>query len=152
MSNNKPTATAVIRFFADKKVTVELDTLIGVSPRRLERANHLLMREYRGMRGAHNARRHQEAREAKIAADAKAVTDDAAWHEAEDERLVEDSESPEETVEAFEESVEERECPDCGYAVRVKKDNDLYAHPCVENQAKRLQAETSIPEGGDELT
>ena len=98
MSKQKPTATAVIRFFADKSVTVDLDSLVGVSPRRLERAAHLLIREYRGKRGAHNAKRHRMARE-KTEADAKkAVKDDAAWHKAEDERLAEAAANQEETA------------------------------------------------------
>ena len=88
MSNEKPTATAVIRFFpTGRKVTVELDTIVGVSPRNLSIANNLLMREYRGMRGAHNAQRHREARAAKKAEDEKSVTDTAAFHKKEDNRL-----------------------------------------------------------------
>ena len=43
MSNDKPTAIAIIRFFPEgKKVTVDLDSITGVSPRRLEIANNLL--------------------------------------------------------------------------------------------------------------
>ena len=89
MSNDKPTATAVIRFFSNKRVEVEIDSLVGVSPRRLERANHLLMREYRGKRGAHNAKRHKMAREAT----AKNVVDtakaDAKFDKSEEKRLAE---------------------------------------------------------------
>lgn len=87
MSATKPTAVAVIRFFADKTVEVELDSLVGVSPRRLERANHLLMREFRGKRAAHNAKRHKLAREKASRDIAEAETNEAAFHEAEDIRL-----------------------------------------------------------------
>jgi len=95
MSKHKPTATAVIRFFPDKTVTVELDSLVGVSPRRLERAGHLLNREYRGKRARHNAKRHRMAREAAVEAETKAVEDNAAFHEAEDKRLAEAAEKDE---------------------------------------------------------
>lgn len=89
MSKQKPTATAVIRFFADKSVEVSLDSLVGVSPRRLERAGHLLMREYRGKRGAHNAKRHEMARKEKADTEAKVKKDDIEFHKAEDKRLAE---------------------------------------------------------------
>jgi len=160
MSNNKPTATAVIRFFPQKRVTVELDTLDGVSPRRLERANHLLMREYRKMRGAHNARRHQEAREAKIAADAKAVVDEAAWHKAEDERLAEAaaSDTPSGSEEALEdlsmEALREIAAP-LGVVGRSKADLIEGIEEVREEDkaaASAAEAVTNIPEGGSELT
>ena len=87
MSNNEPTATAVIRFFPDKTVTVEIDSLVGVSPRRLERASHLLMREYRGKRHQHNAKRHRMAREAAVQAESDAAEAEIKFHEEEDIRL-----------------------------------------------------------------
>jgi len=87
--STKPTATAVIRFFPDKTVTVELDSLVGVNPRRLERATHLLLREYRGKRAAHNAKRHRLARQKTERAEIQAVEDDTKFHKDEDERLAE---------------------------------------------------------------
>ena len=88
MSNDKPTATAIIRFFPEgKRVTVELDSITGVSPRKLEIANNLLMRQYRGMRGAANAARHREAREAEVSADVKKVKDAKAFDKKEEKRL-----------------------------------------------------------------
>jgi hypothetical protein len=88
MSNEKPTATAIIRFWPTKhKVTVELDSLVGVSPRNLAIAENLLAREYRGKRGAHNVKRHAMAREAKAREAAKNIKDDENFHKKEDKRL-----------------------------------------------------------------
>ncbi len=88
MSNEKPTATAIIRFFpTGRKVTVELDSLVGVSPRNLAIAENLLAREYRGKKGAHNAKRHRIAREAAAAEAQKGIKDDEKFHKKEDRRL-----------------------------------------------------------------
>jgi hypothetical protein len=88
MSNEKPTATAIIRFFSTGKVEVELDSLVGVSPRKLAIAENLLAREFIGKKGAHNAKRHREAREAEVAAEEKKTKDDEKFHKREDKRLV----------------------------------------------------------------
>lgn len=110
MSKHKPTATAVIRFFADKSVTVALTSLVGVSPRRLERASHLLMREYRGKRAAHNAKRHRMDRE-KVKQDAADLAEaDTAFHEAEDKRLAKAAEEDEKAgKEALKVALEQQE-------------------------------------------
>ena len=106
MSNNQPTATAVIRFFPDKKVTVEIDSLVGVSPRRLERAGHLLMREYRGKRHQHNAKRHSMARVAAEVEAENAAIAEVDFHEKEDKRLAKASKSAKKRHKEFYESVE----------------------------------------------
>jgi len=175
MSKQKPTATAVIRFFADKSVTVDLDSLVGVSPRRLERASHLLMREYRGKRGAHNAKRHRMARE-KIEADAKqAVVDEAAWHKAEDIRLAKAAapDVPSDSDTALEDlsmealrkmatplGVTGRSKADLIEGIeKVREENKVVeeattpkAEVATEPEVVADAAQTNIPEGGSELT
>lgn len=151
MSKQKPTATAVIRFFADKTVTVDLDSLVGVNPRRLERAAHLLIREYRGKRHAHNAKRHRIAREEEEAADAKAIKDDAAWHEAEDKRLAEAAAAPDVSSDLANLTINELRELAAPLGVTGRSKADLI-EGIKAKTATSPKAETNIPEGGSELT
>ena len=85
MSNDKPVATAVIKFYANKHVTVELDTITSITPRTLSIAHNILRKTYRGMRGAHNVKLHQKAREDKKKADKDAAEEYAEYHRKRDE-------------------------------------------------------------------
>ena len=89
MSNDKPCAIATVKFYANKHVEVELDTIRNITPRTLDIASHIMLKTYRGMKAAYLAEQHKIAREDKAAAEAKAIADEAAFHEAEDERLAE---------------------------------------------------------------
>lgn len=87
MSNDKPCAVAVIKFYANKHVEVELSTIKNITPRTLDIASHIMLKTYRGMKAKFIADEHKQRRKDVAEAEAKTVKDEAAWHEAEDERL-----------------------------------------------------------------
>jgi len=87
MSNDKPCAIATVKFYANKHVEVELSTIRNITPRTLDIASHIMLKTYRGMKHAFLAEEHKRVRKEKAEAEAKAIEDDAAWHEAEDKRL-----------------------------------------------------------------
>ena len=95
MSNDKPCAVATIKFYPNKHVDVELSDITNITPRTLDIASNLLMRKFRGMRGAYNAAMHKRAREERQEVEDKAVTDNIAFHDAEDKRLAEAALNPE---------------------------------------------------------
>ena len=86
MSNDKPTAIAIIKFYANKHVEVELDTLKGITPRTLSIAGHILQKTYAGMRGKFIADEHRKVREAKAALEVEKAKDVADFHADVDER------------------------------------------------------------------
>ena len=81
MSNDKPCAIATIKFYANKHVEVKLTDIANVTPRSLDIASNILGKTYRGMRHAHNARMHKEARETAANAEQKTKEDEAKYHE-----------------------------------------------------------------------
>lgn len=87
MPKDKPVATAKIRFYSNKHIDVELDTLHGVNPRMLSIAGNLLNKKYREMRNKHNADEHRKAHREAAEREREAAEDLAAFHIAEDERL-----------------------------------------------------------------
>ncbi len=87
MSNDKPCAVATITFYANKHVEVELSTIRNISPRTLDIASHILLKTYRGMKAQFIADEHKNRRKADAEALEQAAKDEAAFHEAEDERL-----------------------------------------------------------------
>lgn len=89
MSNDKPMAVATIRFYPNKHVDVQLSSIRNITPRTLDIASNLLLKEYRGMKGKFIADEHKRVREEKAAAEKKAAEDTAEFHKAEDERLAE---------------------------------------------------------------
>ena len=99
MSNDKPIAVAVINFYANKHIEIELDSIAGVTPRTLSIAGNLLSRKYRSMKGKFIADEHKKAREAKKAAEVAAEKKEAEFHKAEDKRLSSAVEAPAEVVE-----------------------------------------------------
>lgn len=89
MSNDKPTAIATIKFYQNKHVEVSLDTIKGITPRTLDIASNILLKEYRGMKGAFIANEHKMAREAKAKLEEKEAKTDKSFHKKEDKRLLE---------------------------------------------------------------
>ena len=88
MSNDKPTAIATIKFYHNKHVEVSLDTIKGITPRTLDIASNILLKEYRGMKGKFVAEEHKKFREAKAKLLEQEVKDDADFHKKEDKRLL----------------------------------------------------------------
>ena len=87
MSNDKPTAVAIIKFYPNKHVEVTLNTIRHITPRTLDIASHILLKTYKGMKAQFIADEHKRIREEKKEAETNAIADEAAFHEAEDERL-----------------------------------------------------------------
>ena len=90
MSNDKPTAIATIKFYANKHVEVNLSSIKNITPRTLDIASNILMKTYRGMKGKFIADEHRKAREDKAKAEAEKKAADAEYHKKEDERLTAD--------------------------------------------------------------
>lgn len=88
MSNDKPTATATIRFYANKHVDVSLTTIKGITPRTLDIASNILLKTYRGMKGKFIADEHRKARKRKAAKEVRDAKTDEDFHEKEDIRLL----------------------------------------------------------------
>ena len=88
MSNDKPIAIAITKFYANRHVEVELDTILGITPRTLSIGGHILQKTYAGMKGKHVANEHRLARERRALEALKAEKDDAEFHKGEDERLL----------------------------------------------------------------
>ena len=81
MSNDKPCAIATIKFYPNKHVEVELDSIATITPRTLDIASNILGKTYRGMKHAHNAQEHRKAREVKKEAEDQIAKDEAEYHE-----------------------------------------------------------------------
>lgn len=89
MSNNKPTAVATIRFYPNKHIEVELDSIAGITPRTLAIAENLLSREYRSMKGEYIVKMHVKARKDKADLAAAEKKADEEYHKKRDEELEE---------------------------------------------------------------
>lgn len=85
--SDKPQAVAIIKFYANKHVEVELSSIQGITPRTLEIAGNLLHKTYRGNKAVFIAAEHKKAREGRVKAEEKAVVDDAKFHKKEEKRL-----------------------------------------------------------------
>ncbi len=94
MSNDKPSAVATIKFYPNKHVEVELNTIQHITPRTLDIAANILSKTYRGMKAQFIAKSHRDAREASEKAEAKRIKDEKEFHEKEDERLAKAAENP----------------------------------------------------------
>lgn len=112
MSNNKPIAVAIIKFYPNKHIEVELDTIEGITPRTLAIAENLLGKKYRSMKGEFLVKAHAKARQDKVDTAAAEKKADEAYHIKRDEELkkaseeaLSNAESPEPVV--VEEVVEE---------------------------------------------
>ena len=81
MSNNKPIAVAVIKFYPNKHIEIELDSIAGVTPRTLAIAENLLSRKYRAMKGKFIVNEHIKARKAKKDAEEAAEKKEREFHE-----------------------------------------------------------------------
>ena len=88
MSNDKPTAIATIKFYHNKHVEVSLDTIRGITPRTLDIASNILLKTYRGMKGAFIAAEHKKFREDKAARLKQEAKTDKSFHKKEDKRLL----------------------------------------------------------------
>ena len=95
MSKDKPNATATIRFYPGKHITVNLDSISGVTPRAINIAHNLLNRKFRAMRGKHNADAHAEARKQREEEEKARVKSDKEYHEKRDEELASASKTAE---------------------------------------------------------
>ena len=89
MTTNKPTATAIIKFFPNKHIEVELDGLKNVHPRALDIASNLLRKEFVQKRALFNAEEHKKARARKKQQETKESKAEAKHHREEDKRLQE---------------------------------------------------------------
>lgn len=88
MSNDKPVAIAIIKFYANKHVEVKLDTIRGITPRTLGIAGNILQRTYVGMKSKYIAEEHKRVREEKARKVEEAEEDESEYHIKEDERLL----------------------------------------------------------------
>ena len=109
MSNDKPCAVATITFYPNKHVEVELSTIRNITPRTLDIASHIMLKTYQGMKAQFLAEEHRQARKDKADAEAKAIADDKAFHEAEDIRLAEAAAADDSTRKAIKVAKDEAE-------------------------------------------
>ena len=85
--SDTPQAVATIKFYANKHVEVELDSIRGITPRTLEIAGNLLHKTYRGNKAQFIAAEHKRAREDRVKAEENDAKTNETFHEKEDKRL-----------------------------------------------------------------
>lgn len=87
MSTDKSCTTAVLRFYPNKHIEVEIDGLANVHPRALDIASNLLRKNYLEKRAKFNANEHRKARAAKAKVIEDEATKEKEFNEKEDKRL-----------------------------------------------------------------
>jgi len=85
--SDTPQAVATIKFYADKRVEVELSSIRGITPRTLEIAGNILHKTYRGKKAEFIRDEHAAARESAVQAEVDTAETDRKFHEKEDKRL-----------------------------------------------------------------